>query len=85
MKFYVFCQIWGILAIISKDFFGLVLSSPYGTPVTHIIPFDVDPQTYFVKSVFSCLKLDREFPGGPVVRTPCFYCRGLGFDPWSGN
>ena len=26
-----------------------------------------------------------EFPGGPVVRTPCFHCRGPGFDPWSGN
>ena len=26
-----------------------------------------------------------EFPGGPVVRTPCFHCRGHGFDPWSGN
>ena len=27
----------------------------------------------------------REFPGGPVVRTLCFQCRGPGFDPWSGN
>ena len=24
----------------------------------------------------------RDFPGGPVVETPCFYCRGHGFDPW---
>ena len=24
-------------------------------------------------------------PGGPVVKTPCFQCRGCGFDPWSGN
>ena len=23
----------------------------------------------------------REFPGGPVVRTLCFHCRGHGFDP----
>ena len=21
-----------------------------------------------------------DFPGGPVVRTPCFHCRGNGFD-----
>ena len=28
---------------------------------------------------------DRDFPGGPVVKTPCFQCRGRGFDPWSGN
>jgi len=23
-----------------------------------------------------------DFPGGPVVKTPCFYCRGHRFDPW---
>ena len=26
-----------------------------------------------------------EFPGGPVVRTPHFHCRGPQFNPWSGN
>ena len=26
----------------------------------------------------------RDFPGGPVVKTPCFHCRGHGSDPWSG-
>ena len=26
-----------------------------------------------------------DFPGGPVIRAPCFHCRGHGFDPWSGN
>ena len=25
------------------------------------------------------------FPGGPVVKTLCFHCRGHGFSPWSGN
>ena len=35
------------------------------------------------KSAFKvCL---REFPGGPVVRTPHFHCQGPGFDPWLGN
>ena len=29
--------------------------------------------------------LPRELPGGPVVRTLCFHCRGHGFDPWSRN
>ena len=24
---------------------------------------------------------DRDFPSGPVVRTPHFHCRELGFDP----
>ena len=28
---------------------------------------------------------DRDFPGGPVVKTPCFHCRGNGLHPWSGN
>ena len=27
----------------------------------------------------------RQFPGGPVVRTPRFHCWGPGFDPWSEN
>ena len=30
-------------------------------------------------------KQGRDFPGGPVVRTPGFHCRGRGFDPLSGN
>ena len=24
-------------------------------------------------------------PGGPVVRTLCFHCKGHKFHPWSGN
>ena len=28
---------------------------------------------------------EREFPGGPVVRSRHFPCRGPGFNPWSGN
>ena len=27
----------------------------------------------------------RDFPGGPVIKTPTFHCRGHRFDPWSGN
>ena len=27
----------------------------------------------------------RDFPGGPVVKNPCFQCKGYGFDPWPGN
>ena len=29
--------------------------------------------------------LGGDFPGGPVVKTLCFYFRGHRFDPWSGN
>ena len=27
----------------------------------------------------------EDFPGGPGVKTPCFHCRGHGFDPWTGK
>ena len=27
----------------------------------------------------------RAFPGGPMVRTPYFHCKGHGLDPWLGN
>ena len=27
----------------------------------------------------------ENFPGGLVVKTPCFQCRGHRFDPWSGK
>ena len=29
--------------------------------------------------------LSRDFPGGPVVKTPHSQCRGDGFSPWLGN
>ena len=28
---------------------------------------------------------NQDFPGGPVVKTLCFHCRGHGYKPWSGN
>ena len=28
---------------------------------------------------------NKDFSGGPVVKTPCFQCRGHGFNPWLGN
>ena len=27
----------------------------------------------------------RDFPGGPVIKTLYFHCRGQRFHPWSGN
>ena len=35
--------------------------------------------------VVSDKKADVDFPGGPVVRTLYFQCRGLRFNPWSGS
>ena len=38
------------------------------------------PSTAKNKSINKQTKeLSRDFPGGPVVRAPCFYCRGNGF------
>ena len=31
------------------------------------------------------VRLHRDFPSGPVVKTPCSLCRGPGFNPWSGS
>ena len=31
------------------------------------------------------IKLCREFPSSPMVRTLCFHCRQLEFNPWSGT
>ena len=30
-------------------------------------------------------RTERDFPGGPVVKTPHFQSRGHGFNPWSGS
>ena len=29
------------------------------------------------------VKIIKNFPGGPVVNTPCFQYKGHSFDPWS--
>ena len=34
---------------------------------------------------FCCEVCSWDFPGSPVVKTPCFHCRGCRFNPWSGN
>ena len=39
-----------------------------------------------VWGIFTCSKLKhRDFPGGPMVKTPNFHCRSLGFNSWWGN
>ena len=40
----------------------------------------------FLTPYFDVFKFTSwEFPGGPVVRTPHFHCRGHGLHSWSGN
>ena len=35
--------------------------------------------------MWTAKNVSRHFPGGPVVRSPCFYFRGHEFDPWAGK
>ena len=35
--------------------------------------------------VLSSVRSFRDFPGGPMAKTPCSQCRGPGFSPWLGN
>ena len=39
----------------------------------------------FHSVLFSILISSREFPGGPVVMTWCFHCRGPGSIPGQGT
>ena len=34
-------------------------------------------------SIWNYYSILEGLPGSPVVKTPCFHCRGHGFDPWS--
>ena len=38
-----------------------------------------------MSSILQFKKQNREFPGGPVVKTLHFHCKGHRFDPWLGN
>ena len=40
---------------------------------------------FFISTMGGKKFLPWDFPGGPVVKTLSFQCRGRGFDPWSGN
>ena len=56
--------------------------------IKKIIPFTVVSKRikYLVINLTEVQDLyTRDFPGGPVGKTPCSQCRGPGFDPWSGN
>ena len=47
-----------------------------------------DPVNEYVMITISVITKEnasRDFPGGPVAKTPCSQCRGSGFNPWSGN
>ena len=54
-------------------------------PTTNIAKQRVIPNKPIKEIKWNHLKIFREFPGGPVVRTPCFYCQGPRFNSWLGN
>ena len=43
-----------------------------------------DSLCIFGKKIFNC-KANRDFPGAPAAKTPCFQSRGPRFNPWLGN
>ena len=44
----------------------------------------IDPNGYKWKEAFKNIFIG-DFPGGPVVKTTHFHCRGHVSHPWSGN
>ena len=42
-------------------------------------------QLFFIMVKYTKQKIYCKFPGGPVVKIPCFQCRGCEFGPWSRN
>ena len=55
-----------------------------------LLPLRNTPFSIFLDQSIWCISgftpdRQRDFPGGPVVKTPGFQCRGRGFNPWSGN
>ena len=48
------------------------------------ISADEESSSEKLSGLFKVTQL-QDLPGGPVVTTPCFQCKGHGFDPCSGN
>ena len=76
-KSVLFCKFCKIILQLKNKFFQKVI----GLCVVLIISF----------FLFACdrslmeTSSSREFPCGPVVRTPCFHYREYRFCPWSGS
>ena len=60
-----------------------ILNSPNLTLALSFSSFT--PRTLGIDCIASQITQDREFPGGPVVRTSHSHCQGPGFKLWSGN
>ena len=60
---------------------GRILRWPAGL-YTLYKPLPVDGTCEYDESF---QEASRDFPGGPVVKTPCFHCRGCRLDSWLGS
>ena len=54
------------------------MSSPNLAPRTALFAEDTNVNRTKVSAL-------GDYPGGPVVKIPCFHCRGCGFDPNQGS
>jgi len=59
----------------------IIISSNVGIVQAFIFTFRKSSNVLFKELEF---KISRDFPGGPIVKTPGFHCREYGFDPWPG-
>ena len=63
-------------------------SSSWGHPWQGLIwflPADLVMCELLLNIKFLKKKQERDIPGGPVVKTPHFQCRGCEFNPWLEN
>ena len=72
-----------------RDLFSEYINTVVKRKIAHFknwqrIQIDISSKKIY-KWPISTLKEVQDFPGGPVVKTPHFPCRGQGFDPRSGN
>ena len=63
----------------------LNLGLPHCRQILHDLRHQESPlQWWFILNIIYKTDLG-DFPGGPVIKTPCFHCRGPGFHPWLGK
>ena len=73
-------RIEGIRSESEMPFVQELCASPLITVLIHC----GTPAAHFQYMCIKC-KWKWDFPGDPVVKTPCSQCRGHRFHPWSGN
>ena len=77
---------------VSLQFLSLQSSLPRASVLPHSPPTSSPKKISgeskrkdFLNLLFHKNNQPRDFPGGPVAKTPHSQCSGSGFNPWSGN